>query len=388
MPTQNSVHIYLDYQATTPVDPRVVNEMAPYWSDFFGNPHSSDHSFGWQAHEAVESSRAQIASLIGADHEEIIFTSGATESNNLAILGIARAMPSTRRRIIISAIEHKCVIAAAHAAIREGFEIVMAPVGRDGIIDLQALEHLIDERTALVSVMAVNNEIGTIQPIRDISKLCNKHGVLLHSDAAQALSIQAIDVDDSGVDLMSLSAHKIYGPKGIGALYIRKDIAIKPEPIIHGGGQELGFRAGTVPTPLCVGFGKACSILESEIDIEASKLKKLQLYFTDVLRSLDVQFSINGSLTHRHPGNLNILFHKIDASLLLNAIQPTIAASTGSACSSWIPHPSHVLRAIGLSAEESESSIRFSIGRFTNHDDITYACKRLNTEIQRISEIF
>jgi cysteine desulfurase len=386
MPTQQSVRIYLDYQATTPVDPRVVSEMAPYWSDFFGNPHSSDHSFGWQAHEAVESSRAQIASLIGADHEEIIFTSGATESNNLAILGIARAMPSTRRRIIISAIEHKCVIAAARAAIREGFEIVMAPVDGDGIIDLQALEHLIDERTALVSVMAVNNEIGTIQPIREISTLCNKHGALLHSDAAQALSIQPIDVDTSGVDLMSLSAHKIYGPKGIGALYMRKDIAIKPEPITYGGGQEFGFRAGTVPTPLCVGFGKACSILESEIEGEISKLKTLQSAFIDTLRSCGVSFSVNGSTEHRHPGNINIMFTDIDASLLLNAIQPFIAASTGSACSSGIPHPSHVLRAIGLTSEEADSSVRFSFGRFTTHDDILYACKILATETQRIHE--
>lgn len=264
MSTEAFEAVYLDYQATTPADPRVIEAMQPYWSAVYGNPHSADHAFGWKADAAVEAARAEIAGLIGADPDEIVFTSGATEANNLAILGITRGAPPPRRRIVISAIEHKCVIAAARAAAHEGYAVTVVPVGADGIIDVGAISATLDDQVAIVSVMTVNNEIGTIQPIEQIGELCRSRGIIFHTDAAQALSFLEIDVDKFNVDLMSLSAHKIYGPKGIGALYVRRDSKIRPKPIIHGGGQELGLRSGTVPTPLCVGFGEACRIIRME----------------------------------------------------------------------------------------------------------------------------
>lgn len=384
MPTPKTARIYLDYHATTPADPRVVAAMSPYWTELFGNPHSSDHSFGWQAHEATETSRAQVASLVGADPDEIIFTSGATESNNLAILGMARAMRPNRRRIIVSAIEHKCVLAAAAAAGNEGFEVAVAPVNRYGFIEPDVIETLLDDNTALVSIMAVNNEIGTIQPLHEISQLCHKVGAIFHSDAAQALTAEEIDVEELGIDLMSLSAHKAYAPKGIGALYIRRDLDVKPHPLLHGGGQESGFRAGTLPTPLCVGFGNACSILEAEGSSEFIKIAGLRDNFLSALQSNNIAFSVNGADQPRHPGNLNITFFGIDANLLISSIQPMVAASTGSACSSGIPSTSHVLRAINLSTQDINSSIRFGIGRFTTKDNILTAVQILCDEIKRI----
>ena len=384
MATPKPVRIYMDYQASTPADPRVVSEMAPYWSDFFGNPHSSEHSFGWQAHEAIQSSRSQIASLVGAEPDEIIFTSGATEANNLAVLGIARAMTPDRRRIIISSIEHKCVIAAALEASRKGFELVSIPVGHDGIVDPSIVENLVDSKTALVSIMAVNNEIGTIQPLYEISQICHRVGALFHTDASQALTAQKINVEELDTDLMSLSAHKMYGPKGIGAIFIRRDLSIKPNPIIYGGGQENGFRSGTLPTPLCVGFGKSCSIIGAEGESDIYRISNLRNQFLAALLSYNIDLTVNGTMHLRHPGNLNILFHNIDANILLSSIQPMIAASTGSACSSGIPSASHVLKAIGLSAKDANSSIRFSIGRFTTHDDVISAAHIIHDELIHI----
>ena len=365
--------VYMDYQASTPADPRVVEAMHPYWTTVCGNPHAADHAFGWTADTAVETARSHIAAVIGADPDEIIFTSGATEANNLAILGIARAAAAGRRRIVVSAIEHKCVLAAARAAAEEGFEVITVPVGANGIVDSSAIAAATDARTALVSVMAVNNEVGTVQPLREIAAVCEAAGAVFHCDAAQALSVLAIDVFHLGVDLMSLSAHKAYGPKGIGALYVRRNIAVRPRPILHGGGQEGGLRSGTLPTPLCVGFGEACRILAAERDSEVPRIRALRDRFLARLREVTPNLIVNGDLSARHPGNLNTMFPSIDASALLQRLQPDLAASTGSACTSGQPEPSHVLLAMGLSTREAESSVRFSVGRFTTDADIEAA---------------
>jgi cysteine desulfurase len=362
--------VYMDYQASTPADPRVVEAMAAYWADQCGNPHATDHSVGWAADKAVEAARAQIATLIRAEPEEIVFTSGATEANNLAVLGIARAAAPERRKIVVSAIEHKCVLGAANAAGSEGFEVVVVPVDRGGMVDPNDVARVVDNRTALVSVMAVNNEIGTIQPLRAIAALCHAHGVAFHSDAAQALSVLPLDVADIGVDLMSLSAHKAYGPKGIGALYVRHGITPRPRPIMHGGGQEGGLRPGTLPTPLCVGFGEACRILSAERDDETPRIVRLRDRLVTGLRALMPNAMVNGAGAVRHSGNLNMMFPGIEASLLLQRLQPNVAASTGSACTSGQPEPSHVLRAIGLTSREAEYCVRFSVGRFTREKDI------------------
>jgi cysteine desulfurase len=374
----------MDYQATTPADPRVVEAMQPYWSERYGNPHSADHAFGWSADTAVENARSYIAALIGAGPDEIIFTSGATEANNLAVLGIARASPPARRRIVVSAIEHKCVLAAARAAADEGFEVITIPVGADGIVDLRAVAFVVDERVALVSVMAVNNEIGTVQPLSEIAALCAAAGAIFHTDAAQALTALPIDVTTLGADLMSLSAHKAYGPKGMGALFVRRSMQIRPKPIIHGGGQERGLRSGTLPTPLCVGFGEACRILANERDGDAKRLRMLRDRFLAELLKTVPGLKMNGDQTARHPGNLNLLFPSIDASLLLQNLQPNVAASTGSACTSGLPEPSHVLRSIGLSPEAANASIRFSVGRFTSEEDVKEAARYVGQAYERL----
>jgi cysteine desulfurase len=379
--------VYLDYQATTPADPRVVAAMQPYWSTVYGNPHSADHAYGWKADAATEAARAEIAQLIGADPDEIVFTSGATEANNLAVLGIARAAPPTRRRIVISAIEHKCVIGAARAAVEEGFEVVTVPVTPGGIVDLGALVELLDDRVALVSVMAVNNEIGTIQPIKEIGELCQSLNIIFHSDAAQALNFLQIDVNNIGVDLLSLSAHKMYGPKGIGALYVNRDSTIKPKPIIHGGGQEFGLRSGTLPTPLCVGFGEACRIIRHDNHEPKSNLSEMRNYFLNCLLEAVPSIIVNGTLANRHPGNLNVRFPGIEAEIILSNLQPNVAASTGSACTSGQLEPSHVLRAIGLSTQDAESSIRFSFGRFTTIPEIDFAIFLIKESYKNIKSL-
>lgn len=373
----------MDYQATTPTDPRVVAAMQPYWSEIYGNPHSADHAFGWDADSAVETARAQIAQSIGADPDEIIFTSGATEANNLAVLGTVRASQE-RQRIIISAIEHKCVLAAAQAAAEEGYEIIPIPVTAEGVVDVARLVELIDERVALVAVMAVNNEIGSLQPLRAIAERCNVMGTVFHSDAAQALSVLPLDVAQLGVDLMSLSAHKAYGPKGIGALYVRRGLKVRPRPILHGGGQEAGLRAGTLPTPLCVGFGEACRILADERDCEAERVMELRDLLLRRLQETVPGVQVNGTLHARHPGNLNLRFIGAEASVLLQNLHPHVAASTGSACTSGQPEPSHVLRAIGLTAAEAESSIRLSVGRFTTEDDVDRAARHIGDAYQTV----
>lgn len=363
--------IYMDYQASTPLDPRVFAAMQPYFLNEYGNPHAHDHAFGWRADAAIENARERIGELIGADSDEIVFTSGATEANNLAIIGAARAAPPSRRRIVVSSIEHKCVLSASAALKAEGFDVVQMPVGAHGIIDPVAAAALVDSRTALVSVMAVNNEIGTVQPLAEIAAACHAVGALFHTDASQALAVLPTDVDEIGADLMSLSAHKAYGPKGIGALYIRRGVAIRP--ILHGGGQEQGLRSGTLPTPLCVGFGETCRTLQTERASEALGIAKLRNRFWNSLQNSIPSIVLNGAASPRHPGNLNVRLATTEATLLLNALQPHLAISTGAACTSGVPEPSHVLRAIGLTSFEADSSVRLSIGRFTTVSEIDAA---------------
>ena len=370
--------IYADYQATTPVDPRVVERMAPHWRESFGNPHSSDHVVGWQAAKAVAQSQTAVAGLIGADPDEIIFTSGATEANNLALFGLARRAPAGRRRILVGATEHKCVLAAARALEeREGFTVEQIPVDHEGFIDLDALEERLDETTLVVSIMAVNNEVGTIQNVARIAEIVGNRGVLFHCDAAQAPCALDISEMATHADLISLSGHKMYGPQGIGALYIRRDVQRRIEPIIYGGGQQNNLRSGTVPVPLCVGMAAAAEIMQTdEGAAERKRVAGQRDAFGELLRRAGYTVAVNGpKAERRHPGNANLRFDGFLAQDILGALQPSLAASTGSACTSGIPEPSHVLRAMGLSEEEAEFSIRFSFGRFTTDEEIEEAAR-------------
>ena len=365
--------IYADYQATTPVDPRVLERMAPLWREEFGNPHSSDHIMGWRAGERVQESATSVAALIGADADEVVFTSGATEANNLALLGLARRAPASRRRILVSAIEHKCVLAAARALEeREGFTVETIPVDSEGFVRLDVLEAMLDETVLAASIMAVNNEIGTIQDLAAISQVLRQYSVLFHCDAAQAPC--AMDLEDlaSLADLVSLSGHKMYGPKGIGALYVRRDLHHRIEPLLYGGGQQGGLRSGTVPVPLCAGMAAAAEFLGGEeAEVERARIEGLRDSFVQSLREGPCSPALNGPKGNsRHPGNANLRFSGFSAQEILGALQPDLAASTGAACTSGIPEPSHVLAAIGLSPTDADASVRFSFGRFTTDRDI------------------
>ena len=382
--------IYADYQATTPLDPRVRERMAPFWRESFGNPHSSDHAIGWQAHRAVEDAAASVAALIGADADEIVFTSGATEANNLAIFGLTGHTPLTRKRILVSAIEHKCVLAASHAsAERSGLTVEIIPVNHEGMLDLEALEAALGDDVLLASLMAVNNEVGTIQDLPIISELLSPWNIPFHSDAAQAPS--SMDVKDLAhhADMISLSAHKMYGPQGIGALYIRRDLHDHVQPIICGGGQQHGLRSGTLPLPLCVGMGVAANLLCSPDTLaERIRLTRQRDQFLTLLRQGGAPITLNGpTSTKRHPGNANLCFHGYDAHDILASLQPTLAASTGAACSSGIPEPSHVLQAMHLTPDECASSIRFSFGRFTTDDQIAHSARLLLETLLRLRHI-
>lgn len=381
--------IYLDHQATTPLDARVFAAMTPYLEGSFANPHSADHALGWQAAKAVDEAAAKIAALIGADPDEIVFTSSATESNNLALLGLGRrAAGGKRRRILVSAIEHKCVLAASRALGAQcGYAVELLPVDRVGGVDLAALEEMLDENVLLVSVLAVNNEIGTIQDVRHIADLVHKYGAYFHCDAAQAPC--AIDLEDTGsfCDLLSLSGHKMYGPKGIGALFIRRELHERIEPLIYGGGQQQGLRSGTVPVPLCVGMSAAAELLFGDTAHEERALiRSRRDRFVQGLEGLPWPIGLNGPEgARRHPGNASVRFSGFAAHDILGALQPRIAASTGSACTSGIPEPSHVLRAIGLPEEEAESSIRFSIGRGTTDADVDEAVGVIAETLSRLA---
>ena len=379
--------IYADYQATTPVDPRVVERMAPHWHASFGNPHSSDHIVGWQAAKAVKQSKTAVAGLIGADSDEIIFTSGATEANNLALFGLARRAPPSRRRILVGATEHKCVLAAARALEKhEGFIVDYIPVDSEGFIDLDALAERLDETTLVVSIMAVNNEVGTIQDIPRIAEIVGNSGAFFHCDAAQAACAMNMSELAAHADLISLSGHKIYGPQGIGALYIRRDVQESIEPIIYGGGQQSNLRSGTVPVPLCVGMAAAAEILQTdEGEAERKRVAGQRNLFVGKLQQSGYQVSLNGPTgDRRHPGNANLRFDGFVAQEILGALQPRLAASTGSACTSGIPEPSHVLRAMGLSPDQSDASIRFSFGRFTTDEEVEEAARLVSECLETI----
>lgn len=377
--------IYLDYQATTPTDPRVVAAMLPWFSERFGNPHSASHAFGREAEEAVETARRQIAAIIGADPREIVFTSGATESNNLALKGVARFYAERKDHIVTCATEHKCVLETAKQLERDGFSLTILPVGADGLLDPAAVAAAIGKRTLAVSVMAANNEIGVLQPIAAIGRLCRERGVFFHTDAAQAVGKVPIDVDAMNIDLLSLTAHKIYGPKGIGALYVRRRPRVRLAPLISGGGQERGMRSGTLPTPLCVGFGAACVLAAEEIDAAAGTRGRLRDRFLDGIRARLPDVIVNGSLVARLPGNLSLSFPGLDGERLMARL-PDLAVSTGSACTSAAIEPSHVLRAIGVPEVLARASIRFSFGRMTTEDEVDRAIGRLADEVESLRQ--
>ncbi|MFQ5984060.1 MAG: IscS subfamily cysteine desulfurase [Alphaproteobacteria bacterium] len=375
--------IYLDYQATTPVDPRVVAAMLPYFTERFGNPHSVSHAFGWEAEEAVEKARGQVAALIGADPKEVIFTSGATESNNLALKGVAHFHGDRRNHIVTVATEHKCVLETCRQLEQEGFEVTYLPVEKSGLVDLDGLRAALTDRTVLVSVMAVNNEIGVIQPLREIGAICRERGIFFHSDAAQGLGKIPLDVNAMNIDLMSMSAHKIYGPKGVGSLYVRRRPRVRVKALIDGGGQERGMRSGTLPAPLCVGFGEACAIARRELRADDERIQRLRdrLYTGVVERIPDVY--LHGDLERRISGNLNFSFAYVEAESLMAAMK-VIAVSTASACTSAAVEPSYVLRALGVDDELAHSSIRFGIGRFTTEAEIDYAVDVVVKEVARL----
>lgn len=371
--------IYLDYQATTPMDARVLEAMKPYLTSAFGNPHSTQHPFGQAAAAAVDQARGEVAALIGADSREIVFTSGATESNNLAIIGAARfrkRMGDGISRVLTFAPEHKCVLASVAALADEGFETDVLPVSPSGLIDLDLLAEKLQQPTTIVSLMAVNNEIGTIQPIAEAAKLTRAAGALLHVDAAQATGKIPLDVSKTDIDLLSISAHKMYGPKGIGALYVRRRPRARLLPLIHGGGQERGFRSGTLPAPLCVGFGAAAQIATAEMTSEAARIQKIRALFLATLEKSGAKYQINGPMDARVPGNLNILFEGANALALMQAA-PGVAVSTGSACSTASVEPSYVLRAIGLPDSEAAMSLRIAFGRQTTEAEAESAAIQL-----------
>ena len=378
--------IYADYQSTTPVDPRVLDKMMPYWGESFGNPHSNDHSVGWQAAAAVGEALRSVAGLIGADPDEIVFTSGATEANNLALFGLARRAPPSRRRILVSAIEHKCVLAAAWALKeREGFTVETIPVDSKGFVDLDVLETMLDDSVLAVSIMAVNNEVGTIQDLPEIARLLARHGVVFHCDAAQAPCAMDTTHMADFADLISLSGHKFYGPQGIGVLYIQRDLHSGIEPIMYGGGQQNGLRSGTVPVPLCVGMSAAAEIVLAEGYCERPKVAELRDRFVSLLSDSGFAVGINGPGGKlRHPGNANLRFDGFAAQDILGSVQPSLAASTGAACTSGIPEPSHVLSAMGLSESEVDSSVRFSFGRFTSALEVRDAAAMTTMALQSL----
>lgn len=376
--------LYLDYQATTPVDQRVMEAMTPFFTEAFGNPHSTSHAYGWEARDAVEDARQQIAKMINADPREVVFTSGATESNNMAIKGVARFFEGRKGHMIAPVTEHKCVLESLKYAQKLGYEITWLPVAADGLIDPDDIKAAIRDDTALVSVMHVNNEIGTIQPVAEIGEICREKGVYFHTDAAQAAGKTAIDVQDMSVDLMSLSAHKMYGPMGIGALYVRRKPRVRLEPLMDGGGQERTMRSGTLPAPLVVGFGKAADIVTDERDTETTRIRDLRDRLLKGLQQRVPDLYVNGSMEHRIAGNLSVGFKGIDSEALMDALKERVAISSGSACTSAAVEPSYVLRALGLSDEDAHASVRLCVGRMTAPDEIEVAIEAISEAVRTL----
>jgi cysteine desulfurase len=386
----NTMPIYLDNQSSTRVDPRVLEAMLPYFTEQFGNPHSASHAYGRVAAEAIEQARSDVAALINADPRELIFTSGATESNNLAIKGaahFARLHPRTgqpRDHIVALTTEHKCVLESCAQLEREGFRITYLPVESNGLVSLDELAAVLGEKTLLVSVMAAHNEIGVIQPLAEIGALCRSKGALFHSDAAQAFGKIALDVEAMEIDMLSISGHKVYGPKGVGVLYVRRRPRVRLSPLIDGGGQERGLRSGTLPTPLCIGIGRAAGIAAAEMTDEAARLRRLRDRLQTGLARRVPGLHLNGDVERRLPGSLNFLFPGIAAVKLIEAC-PGIAISTGSACTSASVEPSYVLRALGLSEADANSGIRIGLGRFTTPAEVDFAIDALAAAAGRLA---
>ncbi|MDI1287634.1 MAG: IscS subfamily cysteine desulfurase [Reyranella sp.] len=383
---RNDQPIYLDYQATTPMDPRVLEAMMPYFTYKFGNPGSRSHSYGWEAEEGVEKARGQVAKLIGADEKEVIFTSGATESNNLAIKGVAEFYKDRRNHIVTTVTEHKCVLDTCRHLEQQGFDVTYLPVQQNGLVDLEVLRAAVTDKTVLVSIMAVNNEIGVIQPLAEIGKICREKGAFFHTDAAQAAGKIALDVEAMHIDLMSISGHKIYGPKGIGALYVRRKPRVRLVAMIVGGGQERGFRSGTLPTPLCVGLGEAAEICLKEMDGEAKRLTKLRDRMLKGLNAKLPEIYVNGDLDQRIPGNLNISFAHVEGESLMMGIKG-LSVSSGSACTSASLEPSYVLRALGVEEEMAHTSLRIGLGRFTTEHEVDTAVEELAHHVTKLREM-
>uniref|UniRef100_A0A0D6R4B7 cysteine desulfurase n=1 Tax=Araucaria cunninghamii TaxID=56994 RepID=A0A0D6R4B7_ARACU len=378
--------LYLDMQATSPVDPRVLDAMLPYYMYRYGNPHSRTHLYGWESDEAVENARAQVAALIGASPKEIIFTSGATESNNISVKGVMHFYRDKKKHVITTQTEHKCVLDSCRHLQQEGFDVTYLPVKKDGLVDLDELRAAIRPDTGLVSVMTVNNEIGVIQPVAEIGEICRQNKVFFHTDAAQAAGKIPVNVDEMKVDLMSISGHKIYGPKGIGALYIRRRPRVRVEPQMNGGGQERGLRSGTVPTPLAVGMGAASELALKEMVFDHMHISALQ---DRLLKGIKGQLDgvvINGSTEHRYAGNLNISFAYVEGESLLMGLKE-VAVSSGSACTSASLEPSYVLRALGVEEDMAHTSIRFGIGRFTTAKEVDKAVSLTVDQVKKLREM-
>lgn len=375
--------VYLDYQATTPMDPRALDAMLPYFTEKFGNPHSRTHRFGWEAEDAVEKARAQVASIIGAQPKEIVFTSGATESNNLALKGVAHFYKDRKDHIITVVTEHKCVLDTCRHLEQEGLTVTYLPVDENGLIDLEKLRNTITEKTLLVSIMAVNNEVGTIQPLKEIGAMCRENGVFFHTDAAQAVGKIPLDVNEMNIDLMSISGHKLYGPKGIGALFVRRKPRVRLQALINGGGQERGMRSGTLPTPLCVGFGEACAIAEKDMAVDNDRIRYLAERFRSGINEDLKDVFLNGDEEKRYPGNVNLSFAYVEGESLIMGLKD-LAVSSGSACTSASLEPSYVLRALGVNEELAHTSIRFGIGRFTTEVEVDYARKVVVDQVKKL----
>lgn len=379
---------YLDMQATTPVDPRVLDSMLPYFHGHYGNPHSRSHVYGWDAEDATEKARKQIASLIGADSKEIFFTSGATESNNMAIKGIADFYDGKKKHIITTQIEHKCVLASCRRLeVDKNWDVTYLPVDADGLVDLKELEEAIRPDTALCSIMHVNNEIGVVQPMEEIGRICRKHNVFFHTDAAQSVGKMPVDVKKMDISLLSISAHKMYGPKGIGALYVRRKPRVRLRAVIDGGGQERGFRSGTLPTPIIVGFGAAAEVAAKEMENDQRHVETLYQRLRFGLEEKLPKIKLNGSETKRYQGNANISFSCVEGESLLMSLAGSTAVSSGSACTSASLEPSYVLRAIGLKDDLAHTSLRFGIGRFTTEEEVDRTVADVVTTVTRLREM-
>ncbi|OON19811.1 cysteine desulfurase, partial [Opisthorchis viverrini] len=367
-------------------DPRVLDAMLPYYVSHFGNPHSRTHAYGWECEEAVENARKQVADLINADPKEIIFTSGATESNNIAVKGVSAFYAPKKKHVITTQTEHKCVLDSCRAIENRGFEVTYLPVQTNGILDLQVLEKAIRPDTSLVSVMTVNNEIGVIQPVEAIGELCRNKGVFFHTDAAQAVGKIPLDVNKMNIDLMSISGHKIYGPQGIGALYVRRRPRVRLEAHQSGGGQERGLRSGTVPTALTVALGAACALAKQEMKADYQHVSALSKRLIDGIFSQTSHVVLNGDPESRYPGCVNLSFSCVEGESLLMALKK-IALSSGSACTSASLEPSYVLRAIGTEEDLAHSSIRFGIGRFTTEEEVDFTIEQVVLHVQRLREM-